>query len=505
MNLVRKRKETIIQILFWCAVFTFLMVFFQIFHPLTIFNTDDWTYVKFTRRSGGIFPSIVEFNPIKVLPENLTAVAGFFGAYVIRPFCGDYVRSIEISYGLFLCLMIIAYYFFIVEAAGRICKLGLKEKMILASFVVIIHFIPFVNKATGNSHFFYEGDSNGVYNNVIPAMFNAITVCFSMIYEKEICECDFRKHRFLMIVYIGIIYLSINSNLFCNVMIASYAFCKWVQYYVETGKLFGKGKYCIVIVLMWIGSLLFEYNGGRAGQVGRDTLDIIGSMKQIVKNIKSMNAAFLAILFFLIFSALIMSFRYRNGKTVGKQMEGGSLVTMVVLAASGFITVTFNLLLASKTGASYLSRSGVRLVNIFFFMMIAFVGAGMIAGMKTGFSIAFAVLTSIIIVFTVFGKFTYADIAWGGHTSKECTAVSQYVIGQYMDAYAAGETYVEVRVPKFEGGSDNYPLAEYGASRIASNLRWHGMTKIKMDAVFVPDESVNELFGWNSNPLTHNP
>lgn len=142
----RNKQEQIIWLFFWCAVFVCLMFFFQKYHPLTIFDTDDWTYVKFTRRSGGIFPSTKEYNPIKVLPENMTAVAGFFGAYVVKPFCGDYVRSIEISYGLFLCITITVYLYMLVAAVASKIILMTYKGILLGVFTVLIHFLPLCTK-----------------------------------------------------------------------------------------------------------------------------------------------------------------------------------------------------------------------------------------------------------------------------------------------------------------------------------------------------------------------
>lgn len=100
-------------------------------------------------------------------------------------------------------------------------------------------------------------------------------------------------------------------------------------------------------------------------------------------------------------------------------------------------------------------------------------------------------------IIVVFGEATYAEINSGQYPHETCTAVSQYIIRQYIDSYEAGNTKAEIKVPANDNDPSNYPFCDYGAQRIASNLWWHGMTKIKMDAVFVPDKAVNEMFGLN--------
>lgn len=376
---LNNKRERIVTVAFWLLVFAGLSVFFQKYHPLSIYDTDDWTYVKFVRRNGVILPSTKEFNPIKVLPENMTAVAGFFGAYVVKLFCGDYVRSLEISYGLFLCATITVYFVMIITVIDRKFSPGIYRKLILAVFIIFVHFIPFLVSDVNNVHYFYESDSNGIYNNTIPALINVIAICFSIIYEDEISESDFKKHRFLIAFYIGLIYLAINSNLFSNIMIASYALAKLVQYYAESHKLsemVHKGKYCIFIIIMWCGSLIFEYNGGRAKQVGQDRLDISGAITQLLRNILRMNKCYLAgMLILLCVSVILLIKKSAESPVIGIddpcRKEYSKLVP--VFALNSRIVTIYNILLAAKTDKGYLTRTSVNLSCCFGLMMISYI------------------------------------------------------------------------------------------------------------------------------------
>lgn len=63
-----------------------------------------------------------------------------------------------------------------------------------------------------------------------------------------------------------------------------------------------------------------------------------------------------------------------------------------------------------------------------------------------------------------------------------------------MEAYSAGKSSVEIRVPCNDNTTSNFLFFDYGAERIASNLWWHGTTKFRMKAVFIPDKSINEMY-----------
>lgn len=145
-----------------------LSLFFFKYHPLTLFDTDDWTYLSFTRQSK-LLPNKSEWNPIKVLPENLMPLAGYIGSTLFLGSKGFYDA--------------------VVNGMGLV-------------FALFIHFIPFLSNGAVVGHFFTDQNLTCIYNYTIPTLLNAILICLMVIHEtissssmSRPTEAELRLHR----------------------------------------------------------------------------------------------------------------------------------------------------------------------------------------------------------------------------------------------------------------------------------------------------------------------
>ena len=194
-----------------------------------------------------------------------------------------------------------------------------------------------------------------------------------------------------------------------------------------------------------------------------------------------MNKFYLAGMLILLGIAIVLCVRKKN------------ILLFSQFAVITLIATIYNILLAAKTDKGYLSRSSVNPTCSLGLMMISYMVIAIIIREKKVL-ITVAAVTAVLSIIIVFGDSTYAEINAGGYPHEKCTEVSRFIIKQYMAAYEAGKTSVEIRVPMNENDPANFPFCEYGAERIASNLWWHGMTRIRMEAVFIPDKTVNDIF-----------
>ena len=71
-----------IDFLFLFSIFIFSFYFFTSIHPLYIFDTDDWINMAMWRT---LYPSTVNYNPSKILPEVLFPLVSLFSIKILYP------------------------------------------------------------------------------------------------------------------------------------------------------------------------------------------------------------------------------------------------------------------------------------------------------------------------------------------------------------------------------------------------------------------------------------
>ena len=70
------KRDVILPISLGVIIFVFVVVFYTYFHPLYIFDTDDWTYIAANRVP---LPSTDAWNPTRILPEVLMPLTASLG------------------------------------------------------------------------------------------------------------------------------------------------------------------------------------------------------------------------------------------------------------------------------------------------------------------------------------------------------------------------------------------------------------------------------------------
>jgi hypothetical protein len=191
-----------------------LFIFYTVAHPLYIYDTDDWTYISYSRQP---WPCAEQWNPTKVLPETLMPITAELGIRFIMPFSGDYIGSMAIAFAGMLVLFIIAYVYQFGKTLASLFNLRVGIKEIISVIFLIYHFLPF---RVNNKYLLYGGNVTCVFNYLIPALMNATIVMWFIGNGMEnLHDNSFLKRGF----YVLVLYLAINSNMFHSIILASFA------------------------------------------------------------------------------------------------------------------------------------------------------------------------------------------------------------------------------------------------------------------------------------------
>ena len=519
-----KKRDLIIWIIFCCAVFAGVCIFLFKYHPVELFDTDDWTYLSFTRQSR-LLPSKNEWNPARILPENLMPLAGYIGkALFIRT--GGFYDAVVNGMNLVLAVFICAYVALCTRMIGKKYTVDSVSSVVIGLFIAFVNFIPFLKGDDNYSHFFYESNSCSVFYYTIPVLLNAIVICLTMIHEEYIRHFFRKGHIVCKIVYLIMIYFAVYSNLYTSIVIAAFAAIKIIQYvFVEirdlTTDLMDKFIQCSVYIytlILWLVSMIFEVSGGRAGMFSEVRYDLPGAFKaymtafinkSIVFNV-IIAASFVFYVFMLIKvlrdkDRYLTPLRERLKSTSKKKRdkirmdESDELLFSYVNHASlwmlcALLTSAFLILLSAKTGFVYLERSSVQFDFFFFLLLNVFHIMAYLVKSQNKSVYAIAAVVVLIAGVAVLGKGSYREYSFIDLSNDNCRALANFIVQQYTDADKSGAETVQIHVPEFKTG-DNFPIANYGNMRIAGTLYNYGITKRFVNSEFIIDSSVNEKFG----------
>lgn len=501
-------QNTIFWTMLFCIIFLGLCVFFLRFHPLTLFNTDDWTYLSFTRTSK-LLPNVNDYNPIKVLPENLMPMVGYFGK-LLMPITGGYYDAIVLSMSLFFSALITVYVIVIGKLLEKKFSLGAIEKIALLLIVIFIHFIPFIDRRGGiYPHLFYEGNLTNVYNYTVPTLLNCIVIGITELHEEYLRHMFRREHTICKVVYMILIYLSVYSNLYSSIVIAAYASVKILQYsfvegMISKSDLKEKLKQCFVyisVMVLWFISMIFEAHGDRAMVFDDKPFDLAGSFAAFIYAVVNRNTVFRILMASSVVGYIVLLIHVLRNRDIylKEQDEKDRLCFLYVNYATLWIiamllTMAYIVLLSAKTGPRYFGHMTPQFDYYFFLFMNFFMIISYSMKKYRKSLLCMIALALVLMCMTFFSKGSYPDYNDCRLSNENCKALANYVIEQYIEADKKELEHAYIRVPDFNS-SDNYPYALYGNMRIARTLYNYGITSRFIDSEFVIDESINSQFG----------
>ena len=518
MDELKMKRKKRLYLLFVLCVGIGLFIFFAIEHPLYIYDTDDWTYISFSRHA---WPSIRQFNPAKVLPETLMPITAQIGVSMIMPFTGDYILSMAYAFSICLVIFTVAYILQMGKAVSFITGIGNRLSILIMGIFLLYHFLPY-NHGDGVTKYLLQGGSvNCTYNYLIPGLLNATLVLYLMRSgslglsngEAEVGGC-WDKHLRTGL-FILICYLALNSNMFHSIILSSFAgahiILSFVPFLKRNGdkkggknKLYNyinQNKLWLAIDVAWIIVLIFESRGSRAAKETGSLLELpIGeTFKQFTASVSSMNIFFLiTIIGFIAAGVILAVYKCKTAVSHSETKINCSANTylemMLLMLASFLITFVYLILLCAKVSPLYMSNNIVEISWIFWFMTSGFLSLGYVLSNASKTVLILPVFLYVLACEVIVDGGIYAENNTAYLTADTVKALDDNLIRQVKEAEDAGLTDVVVKIPLHP--SQEWPMnTSYGGGRIATTLYKHGITRSLMNITLEPSQEINVEFG----------
>ncbi len=433
------------------------------------------------------------FNPIKVLPEVLEPFGGYIAAFLVYPFLGDYVRSISIVQSCIVSLFILAF------CVSFTCFLVRRMKMtrfqaIVAELLFLLSFFIVYKHYGGESYYgFWASDLNSYFNYIIPGLLNASIVLW-MAQMPDFMESYLRLSSYKKGMFILGVYFAIFSSIQLSIILAGY--CSWIIIKKGIGQILETHKFSFawivkemwlyfVIEILWFISLLFESQGRRAGMLNSDTFfpdkAIVQTLNQLMQLAKQVNRFFLVTMMLVFLVTLFVLCREKN-----RDIQCQCIGHLYLIC----LTTLYLVLLYAKTGGAYAVRPDATWAILFYVLLLFQV---CIAILMARFQSVRCLMPLILVMVSLTAANQNYRYMYGGRDYETCKAIDEYIIGQIVAADEAGLDIVEVKVPK-ENNETNWPHPYNMAGWLQNTLYSHHIIKTRIKIVFVPDDSVNDMF-----------
>lgn len=477
-----------VYVIYAMIIFLIMYVFFTTVEPLMVCDPDDWTYVGSIRMA---YPIWKAWNPAKVFPETIEGILGYFSAYVIYPLCGDYVKSFTYVFAFGVALMIALYVVSIVLLINK-CMNVSRGIAILSSFVTfLLHFLVL----KGTMFLFTASNLNCFINYLIPLLLNIIifmtfTIKGSMD-GKEYCfdyrgKCESAMDFMKLGGVLLLIYLSVFSNMVCNVVLIIPMALSFLNRIVKDFKRIGLQKmlnkeylvqnlFYIYTFILEIICLVFEYNGGRASSFDIDPYTVLSETKEdVIYIVQNLNMKLIYVMLLIFASALVICIKERNSNCVRIN---------VLLLISCMLTAAYIVVLYTKIGDHKLRRCE----NIFVMMIFAMLAFSLAFGYlmsRWKYMLVMMPIALYILCSFVLSRDYKASISYYGGDRNLCYIIDTNIVNQYIQAERDGLEEFDLHVPEVGLGSYSFT-----ADRISSTLYRHGITNNRLKANMVIEDN----------------
>ncbi|MBR3103617.1 MAG: hypothetical protein IKH46_07315 [Lachnospiraceae bacterium] len=511
-------------LLFGMGIFLFATVFFAHVHPLVPYDMDDWLYVGWRRNA---YPIWKDWNPARVFPETFMSLVSDFGVHVLIPILHlDYIHALILAHAVSVAFFITVYVMLFRSFIREKAKISSAAAYMLTLLFLLFHFSIFRRQYNGNQHLFWTFNVTGYYYYVIPNLINASLVLFFMTKGKD-------GIRNLSPIKKGVLFLSIYlamfSNLFASIILVVPAAGELVlDAYLclvkrkQSLKLYLERSFWnLLIVGLWLVSLVFEANGGRADGAGGFALSesISGFFAwggQL--NLQTTALSLLIVVVGVVFSILPMVAKGKGSGSVKKQQsaEKGDTAKVhpasadgksrwisgdVPVSAPGFVfcmlvCVVFEILLCAKVGADKLEICRVIFSVCFYAFLVIFWFAGQILAKWPKTLILLPLIFYVLLMNTRMGERIFLEENGINLDAQLCIAIDQDIIDQIIAADSAGLTEAVIVVPLEEDqDEDNWPHVIRMGSALSQTLYKHGIISRRLELEVQPDHAMNEKYG----------
>lgn len=481
-----------INCVYLMIIFIVMFVFFCFIHPLIPYDGDDWTYIAYIRAA---VPLWGDWNPTRIFPETFMPICSYIAVYFIKPIIGNYIYSLMITYAIVMSLFITGYIFLFNNFIRKEFSLNNIKVISVSIIFILFHFIIF-NWDMNNIYMFFSPNLTCYFYYVLPNLLNFMLVFFFCV--KVNIDKNFTYFKLGCILLS--IYLAVFSNLFSNIIILSYVLAKLIiclmvnirkeninSYirYLRNNKIF------VGIIFLWIISLLFEANGGRASNIGKSLFEMpimetIINFKNIVVHI---NKEFIYLFVFINIIAFIIYITEKTKTDISNKYK-----TLVMeMSLSSLISLVYLILLSAKVNASYIARADVFFGIFVYLFVVELLSLIYIICKKEKMLIFLPVIIYIIFCQTLVASGDFRESNISRIAPKNIIAIDNYLVEQIIKADKEFLNEMILYVPK-GNNIDNWPHPMYMGKRISNTLYKHGLISKPIKIKIQPDETLNQKY-----------
>ena len=508
------------SLLFGMGIFLFATVFFAHVHPLVPYDMDDWLYVGWRRNA---YPIWKDWNPARIFPETFMSLVSDFGVHVLMPILHlDYIYALILAHAISVASFITVYVLLFRSFIKEKTNISFAASYMLTLLFLLFHFSIFRRQYNGNQHLFWTFNVTGYYYYVIPNLIYASLVLFFMGKGRDGIRnlSPIRKGILLLSIY-----LAMFSNLFSSIILVvpaageavADAYLCMVKRKQSLKQYLEKAFWNLLIVGLWLVSLVFEANGGRADGAGDFALaDSISGFLAWGRQLNLQTTA-LSLLIVAVGAVLwLCSLRkdaHRDSdqkKDAGLQSasangtsSGNSRWTSgdVPVSAPGFVfcmlvCAVFEILLCAKVGVDKLEICRVIFSVCFYAFMVIFWLAGAVLAKLPKTLILLPLIFYVLLMNTRMGERIFLEENGINLDAQLCIAIDQDIIDQVIAADHAGLTEAVIVVPLEEDQEeDNWPHVIRMGSALSQTLYKHGIISRRLELEIRPDHAMNEKYG----------
>lgn len=482
------------------AIVTF--AFYTVRMPLIPFDSDDWVLLCKVRNG---LPEFGTFNPAKVFAETLPVFCGYAGAYLFRHITGDYLDGIALA-GSIVMGLLIGYYVYLI--ARIILKKTQKDVFAAVCVVAVFYLAHFtaLNRQideTGIPFLFGSYNFTCYYNYSIPSFLNCCLVMLLMLKGGSFRSFEEGRHPRLTVSVLMLgIYLAVYSNLFSNYTLATYcgaclllALMRDVRdRCFDLGSFIQKNSVHLFVEALWFLSLVFEFSGGRAGQM--DTGLSLSKFADVLVAYKGMAVHLNRKLLLLLGAPTLLSLaklaHVGSGGQAGKAVEAkeSPLPTLILFTLLSWAFVS---LLTAYIDTRFLVRSEVYVGLAFPLLLI---GALSLAELLRDHG-QLAVLGAFVVFLMTTDAIVLSDRLQPSNTQRMpnmiCRKIDDDMLNQYLEADELGQSELTLHVPRYSN-SINWPQDESVPGSISYALYRHGMISRPLVAHLFIDDEMTEFY-----------
>lgn len=477
---------------FLLIVFVSMFIFFTSVHCLIIYDGDDWVNLSQMRL---FVPMWRGFNPIKILPETLMPLVGYLSGYAITPITKNYVAAVTLLSALLVSGFITLYMYLFNRFIGAFGERNWYREAFVCIIIFLVHFLIFKQKSNVSPYLFWSINLTCYYHYLIPALFNISLVLY--FFRHEVDQDDvWTENRVRNSLFIVVLYLGIFSNILHSIILTAFIGAlllekegKQLFFPKQWKRIFKENRIYGSILSVWFISLIFEANGGRARSIATT-----GFVSSVLDTLKFLGHSLYQVnLVFLISSLLVISFAlYLAHRSKSAEACKIFRVIRISFVSMAFVFI-YLVLVCSKAGPSYISRTDVEIGILFWYILIFGLSLAYLLMEHPKWVLVAPLVALFILVEAVNGRSAFMESNFGRISPSICYEVDMDILNQIQLVDQGESTELELHVPKGDN-RDNWPHPNYMGKNICNTLYRAGIISRTFKIKIVPDVNMNKKY-----------